>query len=96
MLKSNEKTGLSELECEERRKKYGDNKVFIPYKTSVVGNIKNFLSPHIFLSFFVGAFLVYMHKYIGNYHFCNGNHNNDYKVSSFKKRDSKSEIYAKA
>lgn len=64
MLKSNEKTGLSELECEERRKKYGDNKVFIPYKTSVVGNIKNFLSPHIFLSFFVGAFLVYMHKYI--------------------------------
>ena len=24
MLKSNEKTGLSELECEERRKKYGD------------------------------------------------------------------------
>lgn len=64
MLKSNERTGLSEFECKERREKYGDNKVFIPYKTSVIGNIKNFLSPHIFLSFFIGAFLVYMQEYI--------------------------------
>lgn len=64
MLKSNEKTGLSELECEERREKYGNNKVFIPYRTSIIMNIKNFLSIHIFLSLFVGIFLIYMKEYV--------------------------------
>ena len=64
MLKSDERTGLSELECEERRKKYGDNKVFIPYKTNILGTIKSFFSIHIFFSLFIGIFLICMKQYI--------------------------------
>ena len=64
MLKSDERTGLSELECEERRKKYGDNKVFIPYKINILGTIKSFFSIHIFFSLFIGLFLICMKQYI--------------------------------
>lgn len=64
MLKSNEKIGLSEAECEERRKKYGDNRVFIPYKTSIISSIRSFFKPHIFFSLFIGVFLIYMKQYI--------------------------------
>lgn len=64
MLKSNERTGLSELECEERRRTQGDNKVFVPYKKSALETIRSFFSIHIFFSLFIAAFLLYEKEYV--------------------------------
>lgn len=64
MLKTNEFTGLSELECEERRKEYGGNKVFVPYKKNAFKIVKDFFSVHMFFSMLVIIFLMYVKEYI--------------------------------
>ena len=64
MLKTNEFTGLSELECEERRKEYGGNKVFVPYKKNAFKIVKDFFSVHMFCSMLVIIFIMYVKVYI--------------------------------
>lgn len=63
MLKTNEYSGLNDLECEERRKNHGGNRVFIPYKKNIFKTMKSFFSLHMFFSIIVILFLMYSKQY---------------------------------
>ncbi|MGL4108584.1 cation-transporting P-type ATPase [Clostridium sp. LP20] len=57
--------GLSESECDQRRKAYGDNKIYLPKGNSKVSTyIKLFLSLYLFVSIAVISFLFYRQEYI--------------------------------
>jgi magnesium-transporting ATPase (P-type) len=64
MLKSDIYKGLSEEECEKRRKDSGDNRVFVPYKNGFISSLKNFFSIYIFLSIAIIGFLFYFSEYV--------------------------------
>lgn len=64
MLKGDIYKGLSEEECLQRRKYFGDNKVFVPYGKGKLASIKGFIRLHIFISITIISYLIYLGEYI--------------------------------
>ena len=64
MLKSDIYKGLSEDECHQRRKDFGDNKVFVPYGKGKLAFIKEFIHLHIFISIIIIGYLIYLAEFI--------------------------------
>lgn len=63
MLKSDIYKGLSEEECEKRRKSSGDNKIFVAQNKGFISSLNSFFSIYIFLSIAIAGILFYLNEY---------------------------------
>lgn len=64
MLKSDIYKGLSEDDCHQRRKDFGNNKVFVPYGKGRLDFIKEFILLHIFISIIIIVCLTYLSEFV--------------------------------
>ncbi|PRR83942.1 cation-transporting P-type ATPase [Clostridium vincentii] len=64
MLKSDISKGLSENDCIQRKKAFGNNKVFVPYGNGKLGFIKEFIHLHIFISILISCYLIYSREIV--------------------------------
>jgi len=63
MLKGNIYKGLSEDECLQRRKSFGDNKVFIPFGKGKIASIKGYIRLYIFINIIIIGSLIYLGEF---------------------------------
>ena len=64
MLEGNIYSGLNNEECERRRRKYGNNKIDLPYGKGPVSFIKNFFNIYQLISILIITFFIYEKKFV--------------------------------